>query len=174
MKLQKIALQLHLVGIIINMFLEKKLFSSIVENTPLISIDLIIKNSEGKVLLGQRVNKPAKNSWFVPGGRIYKDEKIEEAFQRITKDEIGKAFDISTAKFLGVYQHFYDDNVFNDNFSTHYIVLGFELIIKEELSLGTIQHEKYIWFTKDELLDNPEVYSYVKDYFKKQKGIKND
>ena len=156
------------------MFLEKELFSSIIENTPLISIDLIIKDSEGKILLGQRINKPAKNSWFVPGGRIYKDEKIEDAFKRITKDEIGKEFNISNSSFKGVYQHFYDDNVFNDNFSTHYIVLGFELVIKEELSLGTIQHEKYKWFTQDELLKSDEVYSYVKDYFNKKKGIKND
>jgi len=153
-------------------FLEKELFSSIVENAPLISIDLIIKDSSENILLGKRVNKPAKNSWFVPGGRIYKDETIDLAFNRITKDEIGKAYDISLAKFKGVYQHFYDDNVFNDNFSTHYIVLAYELVIKEELSLDTIQHEKYKWFTQDELLTSKEVYSYVKDYFKKEKGIK--
>ena len=154
------------------MFLEKELFSSIVENAPLISIDLIIKDASENILLGKRVNKPAKNSWFVPGGRIYKDETIDFAFNRITKDEIGKAYDISNAKFKGVYQHFYADNVFNDNFSTHYIVLAYELVIKEELSLDTIQHEKYKWFTQDELLTSKEVYSYVKDYFKKEKGIK--
>jgi len=153
-------------------FLEKELFSSIVENAPLISIDLIIKDASENILLGKRVNKPAKNSWFVPGGRIYKDETIDFAFNRITKDEIGKAYDISNAKFKGVYQHFYADNVFNDNFSTHYIVLAYELVIKEELSLDTIQHEKYKWFTQDELLTSKEVYSYVKDYFKKEKGIK--
>jgi colanic acid biosynthesis protein WcaH len=156
------------------MFLEKELFSSIIENTPLISIDLIIKNSEGKVLLGKRINKPAKNSWFVPGGRIFKDEKIEDAFERITNDEIGKKYTIEKAKFKGVYQHFYNDNVFSDNFSTHYIVLGFELVINEILSLGTIQHEKYKWFDIEDLITHDEVYSYVKDYFIKEKGIKND
>ena len=153
-------------------FLDKDTFSSVIQNAPLISIDLVVKNSEDKILLGQRVNKPAKNSWFVPGGRIYKDEKIENAFQRITKDEIGKAFDISNAKFKGIYQHFYDDNVFNDNFSTHYIVLGFELVIKEKLSLGTVQHEKYKWFDENELLGSDEVYTYVKDYFKKEKIVR--
>ena len=66
-------------------FLDKDTFSTVIENAPLISIDLVVKNSEDKILLGQRVNKPAKNSWFVPGGRIYKDESIEQAFQRITK-----------------------------------------------------------------------------------------
>ena len=156
------------------MFLEKELFSSIIQNAPLISIDLVVKNSDDKILLGKRVNKPAKNSWFVPGGRIFKDETMQDAFKRITKDEIGKAYDISNASFKGVYQHFYDDNVFNDNFSTHYIVLGFELVIKEELSLGTVQHEKYKWFDEDVLLASTEVYTYVKDYFKKEKGIKND
>lgn len=156
------------------MFLEKDLFSSIIKNTPLISIDLVVKNSEYKILLGKRVNKPAVGSWFVPGGRIYKDETIEKAFQRITKDEIGKEFSVEEAKFKGLYQHFYDDNVFNDNFSTHYIVLGFELVINEELSLGTIQHEKYKWFDEKELLESEDVYSYVKDYFKKEKGIKNE
>ena len=156
------------------MFLEKELFSSIIENTPLISIDLIVRDDENNILLGKRVNKPAHGSWFVPGGRIYKNEKIEEAFQRITKDEIGKAYDISTAIFKGIYQHFYNDNVFNDSFSTHYIVLGFELMINEELSLDTIQHEKYKWFEEDELQNNNEVHSYVKDYFKKDKGIRND
>ncbi len=156
------------------MFLEKELFSSIIENTPLISIDLVIKNSENKILLGQRINKPACGSWFVPGGRIYKDEKIEDAFKRITKDEIGKICEIKESKFKGVYQHFYNDNVFNDNFSTHYIVLGFELVINEKLSLDTTQHEKYKWFSIEELLNHNEVYSYVKDYFKEEKGIKND
>ena len=154
------------------MFLEKELFSSIIENTPLISIDLIIKDNKGNVLLGKRVNKPALSSWFVPGGRIFKDESIDDAFRRTTKTEIGKTFEIKDATFKGVYQHFYDDNVFNDKFSTHYIVLGFELIIKEDLSLDTVQHEKYKWFTQNELLESEEVYKYVKDYFKKEKGIK--
>lgn len=156
------------------MFLGKELFSSVIKSTPLISIDLIIRNDENDILLGKRLNKPAYGSWFVPGGRIYKDEKIEDAFTRITKNEIGKAYDISTAIFKGVYQHFYNDNVYNDSFSTHYIVLAFEFMINEELSLDTIQHEKYKWFEEDELQNNNEVYSYVKDYFTKQKGIKND
>jgi hypothetical protein len=50
--------------------------------------------------------------------------------------------------------------------------LGFELIIKEDLSLNTVQHEKYKWFTENELLESKDVYTYVKDYFKKEKGIK--
>ncbi|MHA0563545.1 NUDIX domain-containing protein, partial [Escherichia coli] len=72
-----------------NKRLERELFKTIVEHTPLISIDLIIRNDKGEALLGQRLNRPAQNYWFVPGGRIYKDESFEVAFKRITFEELG-------------------------------------------------------------------------------------
>lgn len=153
------------------MYLKSNLFSSIIEHTPLISIDLIIKDSTGKVLLGKRVNAPAKGTWFVPGGRIYKDEKLQDAFLRITHEELGTQFTLSNSHFLGVYEHIYEDNVFNNNFSTHYVVLGFELKLKEELKLNTIQHDNYQWLTIDALLEHQDVHDNVKDYFKKNKGI---
>jgi colanic acid biosynthesis protein WcaH len=43
-------------------------FKKIVESTPLISIDLVVRNDQGSVLLGKRTNRPAQNFWFVPGG----------------------------------------------------------------------------------------------------------
>jgi colanic acid biosynthesis protein WcaH len=48
-------------------FLEDIVFKTIIENTPLVSVDLIIKN-ENKILLGKRVNKPAQGYWFTLGG----------------------------------------------------------------------------------------------------------
>jgi len=154
------------------MFLEKEIFSKIIENTPLISIDLIVMNGEKKILLGKRINEPAKGFWFVPGGRIFKDERIEEAFRRITHAELGKAFEISSSKFLGVYQHFYENNVFNDKFSTHYIVLGCLLETKDFLPLDDKQHDAYRWFSMDELQEDADVHIHVKDYFDKTKGIR--
>ena len=153
------------------MYLDKETFSTVIANTPLISIDLIVRDSDDKVLLGQRVNKPAHGSWFVPGGRVFKDEKIEDAFKRITEDEIGVEIDIKNASFKGIYQHFYDDNVFGDDFSTHYIVMAFELRLTNT-PMTNEQHEKYLWFSEDELLKRDDVYFYVKDYFDKEKGIK--
>ena len=44
-------------------------------------------------------------TWFVPGGRIMKNETLENAFERITLAETGKAVPITEAGFLGVYQH---------------------------------------------------------------------
>ena len=146
------------------MFLNSSTFSNIIENTPLISIDLIVKNDRGQVLLGKRVNKPALNSWFVPGGRIYKDEILDDAFPRIVKDELGLSISRNQATFYGLYEHFYNDNVFNNDFSTHYIVLAHEINITD-IPTTNNQHSSYKWFDIQELLAGENVYKYTKDYF---------
>jgi len=65
--------------------LNEENFSSVIKSTPLISIDLIVRNLKGEVFLGNRVNDPAKDYWFVPGGRIFKDETRAQAFSRILR-----------------------------------------------------------------------------------------
>ena len=109
------------------MFLDKEVFSCVVENTPLISIDLIVFNKNAQVLLGKRVNEPAFGFWFVPGGRIFKDEALDVAFTRTVKEELGIDMKKSDAMFDKTYEHFYDNNVFNNDFSTHYIVLAHKI-----------------------------------------------
>jgi len=153
------------------MFLDKETFSTIIENAPLISIDLIVRNSEDKILLGKRVNKPALGSWFVPGGRVFKNERVEDAFKRTTENELGVNLDIKSASFKGIYQHFYDDNVFGDEFGTHYIVMAFEIRLTNT-PMTNNQHENYMWFDEDELLTSDDVYFFVKEYFDKDKGIR--
>ena len=63
-------------------------FSYIVRCAPLPSFDLIIRDSDGRVLVGHRTNEPAKNYYFVPGGVIRKNETIELAFARILRAEL--------------------------------------------------------------------------------------
>ena len=150
------------------MFLAKDTFATVIKNTPLVSIDLIVKNSEEKVLLGKRVNEPAKGFWFVPGGRIYKDERLDAAFSRTVKDEIGLELKRSDAAFYGLYEHFYDNNVFNDEFSTHYVVLAHKIVTDDALTLNN-QHSKYRWFGIDELLSDTQVHDNTKDYFREVK-----
>ena len=144
--------------------LSKEIFSEVVRNAPLISIDLLIRNSYGKVLLGKRVNEPAKGFWFVPGGRIFKDESLDMAFTRTVQSELGLDMKRSDAKFDKVNEHFYDNNVFNDDFSTHYVVLAHKVKIDKLPELNN-QHNEYRWFEIEELLKNENVHKYTKDYF---------
>ena len=46
-------------------------FKSIIKLTPLIAFDMIIEYNDN-ILLGKRINNPAKGFYFIPGGRILK------------------------------------------------------------------------------------------------------
>jgi len=145
--------------------LDDSLFSSIIANTPLISIDLVVRNSSDEVLLGLRTNRPAQGMWFVPGGRIRKDELIQNAFVRLTKEELNVGHSMAEGQFLGVYEHFYSDNTFNHEFSTHYVVLGYQLTIDLPLEqLPQAQHACYRWWEPSELLQSNKVHLHSKWY----------
>lgn len=146
--------------------LDQSLFKTIVTNTPLISIDLIIRNEAGMALLGQRLNQPAQGYWFVPGGRIFKDEKFNQAFSRICQEELGYEMQIVNATFLNVFEHFYQNNFSSDDFSTHYVVHAYELsVLDHELNLPYEQHSSYKWFDQDTINHSEQVHQYTKDYF---------
>lgn len=149
------------------MFLSKQRFSQVIESTPLVSIDLVIEDESGQVLLGERLNRPAQGFWFVPGGRILKGEKLEDAFARLTQEELGREFALSQATLLGPYTHLYDDNVFGNEFTTHYVAIAYKLvIIRSELNLPMdVQHARYRWYDKNELLTSDKVHIHSKWYF---------
>ncbi|NIF31125.1 GDP-mannose mannosyl hydrolase [Enterobacter sp. Cy-643] len=141
-------------------------FRAVVEHTPLISIDLIVYNSDGEVLLGKRNNAPAKDYYFVPGGRIYKNEKIADAFHRVCLSEIGMDIDLSEAKFFGVFEHFYSDSFVSEDVNTHYVVLAYELHLNLNLSdLPFSQHEEYIFLDVQSARHNEKVHAYTQQYF---------
>ena len=152
--------------------LDNQTFKAVVDSAPLISIDILLKKN-GKVLLGKKVNKPAQGYFFSTGGRINKNETITNAMARIAKNELNIELFFSIPprgvnfipKFIGVFEHFYDDSMFED-VSTHYVNLAYEYEMKEALSLPTEQHNEYQWFTIDELLKSKQVHKYVKDYFR--------
>jgi colanic acid biosynthesis protein WcaH len=144
-------------------------FKKVVKYTPLVSIDLVVRDIKGNVLLGKRVNRPARNNWFVPGGRVLKDETFEAAYKRLLKEELGLSN--ASANFIGLYQHFYEDNFSEDTFSTHYIVLAYEISIEGELEFLPIeQHSKYKWFSQQELIDSENVHKHCKWYFQKSQN----
>ena len=150
----------------VDSWLDRESFCHIVASTPLVSIDLIVRNEAGQVLLGQRLNRPAQGYWFVPGGRVRKDERLAAAFERLTEDELGIRLSIATADFLGPFEHFYPDNFSGSDFSTHYVVLGYELISSTSLdTLPEEQHSHYQWFTVPELLASEQVHPHTKLYF---------
>mgnify|MGYP000016314200 CR=1 FL=1 len=141
-------------------------FSRIVADMPLVSIDLVVRNAQGDALLGQRLNRPAQGCWFVPGGRVRKSERLPEAFARLMREELGVGLAMSAARFLGPYEHHYPDNFSGTDFSTHYVVLAYELTLDVALSaLPVQQHDAYRWWSQAELLASTEVHVHTQWYF---------
>ena len=145
--------------------LSDKEFLHVVDSTPLVSIDLILRNSQDQVLLGRRLNRPAKDSWFVPGGRIRKNERVNDALRRISQREIGVL--IEKADLLGVFDHIYEDNFLGaEGVNTHYVVLGFAARLPDGGKLTPDeQHGELRWWTVPELLASDAVHQNTKAYF---------
>ena len=155
------------------MFLNQASFAELVKNAPVVAIDLCI-NKKNKILLGKRLNPPAKNFYFVPGGRIRKGEKLDDTIIRLLKEELQAEFvnDQISKLLLGVYQHFYTDNfIGNNDFNSHYVTIAFlvnyEELIKISSSDRKEQHSQYIWYeeNKEEFKDI-NIHKYSKDYLK--------
>lgn len=150
------------------MWLSRKTFQTVVDATPLVSIDLVVRNPAGAVLLGERLNRPAQGYWFVPGGRILKNESLDDAFLRLTFAELGTLFERQNARLLGVYEHFYRDSVFagaGAGPDTHYVVLGYELTLgAQSLIPPREQHGRYRWWKPDEMRASEQVHANTRAY----------
>ncbi|GAA77709.1 GDP-mannose mannosyl hydrolase [Pseudoalteromonas sp. BSi20495] len=150
------------------MFLDNATFTTVIDSTPLVSMDLVAINEQGQALLGERLNRPAQGYWFVPGGRILKNEPLEHAFKRLTLEELGSELAIESAELLGPYDHFYNDSVFGEHIKTHYVAIAYIVRVSaEQLSHLPIneQHGSYKWFDMADLKYNPQVHIHTKWYF---------
>jgi colanic acid biosynthesis protein WcaH len=143
-------------------------FAKVIRLTPLIAIDLVVHNPDARVLVGRRLNEPAKGMLFVPGSRISKNESRAAAFLRITREELGIAIPLQQAQLLGVYDHIYPTNRFHEpGYGTHYVVLAHQLhITLDSAALPKDQHGEYFWLTPAELLTSAEVHENTKAYFR--------
>jgi|GEM_PF-94320 len=155
-------------------------FADVIKKAPLVSVDLIIRDRKDRVLLQFRGDRPAKGFWFVPGGRIWKFESVEDAILRVFRNEVQCKYPdiiIDTSEFypLFVYKHVYEkDNKYKDDsslpdmkeVSTHYVSIAYEF------RLDRCYEDKsnlFKWFTVNELVYGcTSVHDYTKDFFIKK------
>jgi len=146
------------------MKLTNTIFLEVVRNTPLVSIDLIVRDRDGRILVGKRVNEPAKGTWFVPGGSIRKNETLAGALARISAGELGVALSMSDVRFAGVYEHFYDTNFAEvAGVSTHYVVLAY--VVQRAFGTDDLpggQHSDWGWLSHPAMPDvHPNTLAYL-------------
>jgi colanic acid biosynthesis protein WcaH len=144
-------------------------FRTLVRWAPIVSIDLIILNGADEVLLGYRTNRPARNTWFVPGGRVFKGERIPAALARIARQETGLEVRAPAAEFAGVFEHFYRNSIFGGarSLPTHYVVLAFVVRVRSGTRLrADSQHRRLDWFSRGDVLRLRSVHANTKAYFR--------
>ncbi|MEQ6341622.1 MAG: NUDIX domain-containing protein [Gammaproteobacteria bacterium] len=151
--------------------LDSNTFKAIVAAAPLVSVDLVVVRGAQEVLLGLRNNRPAQGFWFVPGGRILKNEPIQSALARIAETELGLGAALAAGEIvphcLGVFEHFYSDCFAGDvGISTHYVVLGHIAHVPMDCPLPVFdeQHSQLRWWPIAEALASPVVHRFTKDY----------
>ena len=156
--------------------LPEEIWRKCVDSIPIFGIDMIIFSQKFGVLMGRRINNPAKGKLFVPGGRVYKNERIIDAFNRILLSETGLTFPFNKTTSMGLYEHFYNVTFWSTSeCSTHYIIEA-RLIevesdnIKLKINLNE-QHSSFEWISLENIHSNA-IHSYSKMYLNKIKDLK--
>ena len=143
-------------------------FVELVGALPLVSVDLVLVRGGCDILLGLRTNRPAQGSWFVPGGRILKDERRADALTRVARRELGiDDIHALAPSFLGPFEHFYPDCFAGDiGVTTHYVVLAHRIDVPADFDVQGIddQHESLRWWPIAEATASADVHCYTRDY----------
>ncbi len=69
--------------------LPEELFLYISRTTPLINVDLLIKDENGRTLLSWRNERYTGKGWHVPGGIVRFKENLETRIRKVAETEIG-------------------------------------------------------------------------------------
>lgn len=97
-------------------YIPRALYEKIHASMPILCVDLLVVRN-GKVLLVKRKIEPAKDKWWLPGGRLMRGESIKDAAVRILKDETGlKAEPLSIVTHL---EYISADDPFRHGKGTH-------------------------------------------------------
>jgi len=152
--------------------LDADTFLAVVTSTPLVAVDLVLVRGGCEVLLGLRNNRPAQGFWFVPGGRILKNEPIQTALARVASNELGLQLGAlrQPPQLLGAFEHFYPDCFAGSaeavGVTTHYVVLGHLVQVPADFVVPGLdaQHAELRWWSLAEAQASSAVHRFTKDY----------
>lgn len=141
-------------------------WETIVDNVPIVSVDLLVRYEDG-LLFGKRTNKPAKGYWFLPGGRVRKNETRREAVERIAKEELGLSVEIVES--LGAFEHIYETSEIDGVDTKHYLANGYVVDVTSGKFQTDDQHEDLRVF---ESAPDP-LHQNIYDYIEASESLKN-
>jgi len=124
-------------------------YREILDKTAVCTVDVVIFNKDmSETLLFRRKNLPLKGCYFSIGGRLYKNEKLDDCAIRQLKKEAGIKASKKDIFFGGVAEELNRDSIF-ENVSYHAVNIfyGFKTDDKNlKLKLDD-QHDGFKWFS---------------------------
>ncbi len=113
-----------------NNYIDQELYNQFLDKMPIVCVDLLLYSPKrNQFLLIRRNQEPLKGNLYFPGGRLFKNETLENGCKRIAKTETG--LDCEVRRFLGVYEtDFANSSV--EGIGTHTINLTYFLIAKND------------------------------------------
>lgn len=136
----------------------KDIYKILMEFSPMCTVDIIFFNPERtRVLLGRRVNAPYQGLLYTFGGRLRKNETLEEAAVRVAKNEIGITVAQNDVTFGGLDNEISDSSVIS-GINYHAVALYFAGIIPEDTRITLdAQHSEYRWVAVDDATIHPSI-----------------
>ena len=144
--------------------LSPDLYKVILDNVPVLCVDLIILNNK-KVFLIKRKNKPCEGVYWVQGGRMYKNEQMEACGKRRTASELSIPVDkIKITKCLGTFSTEFRDS--HQGSASHTVNVTFLAEIEDMPLNFDADHSDGKWFDingeiPDELKGKYEHHPYI-------------
>jgi colanic acid biosynthesis protein WcaH len=133
---------------------------------PIVCVDTIIISNK-KILMIKRNKEPANGQFWFPGGRLLKDESLEDAAKRIVKLETNIC--LGSPIFIGHGETKFDSDPFGHGFGTHTINFVFATVDATVLnSIALDQHHSDAAFFSLDNIHNPSngFHFYIKKYAK--------
>ncbi len=124
-------------------FIEKSTYQQAVHQLPIVCVDIFLYNPKLETyLLVYRKNAPAKDTWWLPGGRLHKGESFFEAAKRKCWDEV--KVKVLPLKQLGTYSTVFPDSEWQCQTHTiNTVVLA--ILSSEETPEVNLEHGGYQW-----------------------------
>ena len=119
-------------------------YRKIVDLMPIVCIDAIIVNENNEFLLIKRRNEPLKGEYWVPGGRLFKNEPLRKAAERKVREELG--LNAGVLMPIGVYEDVFERNPLNVSSGLHTISIVYLVVVEKDSVVLDGQSEDWGWF----------------------------
>jgi len=150
-----------------NNFLPIEKYKEILDTTPVCAVDvLFFNNGKTETLLFRRENEPLKGVYFSAGGRLFKNERLEDCAVRQALREAGINIERTELILGGTEEEINPNSVF-EGVSYHAVDLFYGYVIKkDEVIKLDNQHSDYKWFSVSDESLHPFIKSKVSKLLK--------